>query len=70
MKRRFIEEQIIGILKQQESGMKTADVCQEHNPSTGHPAPTPSTPGRANMGHRVPCGRISQAQRLGQLEAE
>ncbi len=30
-KRRFAEEQIIGILKQQESGIKTADVCREHN---------------------------------------
>ena len=34
MKRRFSEEQIIGILKQQESGVKTADVCREHNIST------------------------------------
>ena len=31
MKRRFTEEQIISILKQQESGVKTADVCREHN---------------------------------------
>ena len=31
MKRRFSEEQIIGILKQQESGVKTSDVCREHN---------------------------------------
>ncbi len=31
MKRRFSEEQIIGILKQQESGVKTADGCREHN---------------------------------------
>lgn len=31
MKRsRFTEEQIIGILKEQESGMKTADVCRRH----------------------------------------
>ena len=31
MKRsRFTEEQIIGILKDQESGMKTADVCRRH----------------------------------------
>ncbi len=26
---RFSEEQIIGILKQHESGVKTADVCRE-----------------------------------------
>lgn len=31
MKKRFSEEQINGILKQQEGGMKTADVCREHN---------------------------------------
>lgn len=49
MKRRFSEEQIIGILKQQESGVKTADVCREHNPPKGHPARTLFTPGRANM---------------------
>lgn len=31
MKRsRFTEEQIIGILNEQESGMKTGDVCRRH----------------------------------------
>ena len=31
MKRsRFTEEQIIGILRDQESGMKTAEVCRKH----------------------------------------
>jgi putative transposase len=29
-KSRFSEEQIIGILKQHEAGLKTADVCREH----------------------------------------
>ena len=27
---RFTEEQIIAILKEQESGVKTADVCRKH----------------------------------------
>lgn len=30
MKKRFSEEQIIGILKEQEGGMKTGDVCRRH----------------------------------------
>jgi putative transposase len=35
MKRsRFSEEQIIGILKEQEAGMATADVCRKHGVSS------------------------------------
>ena len=35
MKRsRFTEEQIIGMLKEQEAGMPTADVCRKHGVST------------------------------------
>ena len=30
MKKRFSEEQIIGVLKEQEAGMKTADLCRRH----------------------------------------
>ena len=39
MKRsRFSEEQIIAILKEQESGMTTADVCRHHGISAATPA--------------------------------
>ncbi len=31
MKRRFTEEQIIGILKQAEAGVKVKDLCRQHN---------------------------------------
>ena len=27
---RFTEEQIIGVLKQAEAGMKTAEICRQH----------------------------------------
>jgi putative transposase len=30
-KARFSEEQIVGILKQHEAGMKTVDLCRQHN---------------------------------------
>ena len=32
-KSRYTEEQIIGILKQHEAGVKTADLCREHGVS-------------------------------------
>lgn len=61
MKRRFTEEQIIGILKQQESGVITADVCREHNISTN-----------TFYAWKAKYGGLSvnEAQRLRQLEAE
>lgn len=61
MKRRFSEEQIMGILKQQESGVKTVDVCREHNISQN----TFYTWKSKFVGMSV-----SEAQRLRQLEAE
>ena len=33
MKQRFSEEQIIGLLKQQEAGATVAQLCREHNVS-------------------------------------
>jgi putative transposase len=34
MKKRFTEEQIIGVLREQEAGLKTAEVCRKHGIST------------------------------------
>jgi putative transposase len=34
MKKRFSEEQIIGILKEQEAGVSTAEVCRRHGVSS------------------------------------
>ena len=34
-KGRYSEEQIIGILKEHEAGMKTAELCRKHNISAG-----------------------------------
>lgn len=36
MKRsRFSEDQIVGVLKEQEAGLRTADVCRKHGISEG-----------------------------------
>jgi hypothetical protein len=35
-KSRYTEEQLIGILKQHEAGVKTADVCREHGSARRH----------------------------------
>ena len=62
MKRsRFSEEQIIGILKEQESGQRTADVCRRHGISEGTFYKWKSKYGGL---------QVSEAKRLRVLESE
>lgn len=62
MKRsRFSEEQIIAILKEQEAGMVTADVCRRHGVSSAT-----FYKWKAKFGGL----EVSEAQRLRQLESE
>jgi putative transposase len=61
MKRRFGEEQIIGILKQHESGVPTAELCRQHNISSATFYKWKSKFGGMS---------VNEAQRLKQLEAE
>lgn len=61
MKRRFSEEQIIGILKQQESGIITSELCRQHNISSATFYKWKAKFGGMNA---------SDAQKLRQLEAE
>jgi putative transposase len=58
---RFTEEQIIGILREQESGSKTADVCRKHGVSEAT-----FYKWTAKFG----CMEVSDARRLRQLEEE
>ncbi len=58
---RFSEEQIIGILREQEAGMAAAEVCRKH----GISQPT-FYAWKAKFGGM----RVSDAKRLRQLEAE
>ena len=61
MKGRFSEEQIIGLLKQQEAGVTVAQLCRDHNVSQATFYKWKAKFGGMN---------VSEAQRLKQLEAE
>ena len=58
---RFTEEQIIGILREQEAGVKTADVCRKHGISSAT-----FYQWKAKFGGM----EVSDARRLRALEAE
>jgi putative transposase len=58
---RFTEEQIIGVLKQAEAGMKTAEVCRQHGISSATYYKWKGKYGGLE---------VSEARRLRQLEDE
>jgi len=60
-KGRYTEEQIIGILKQHEAGVKTADLCREHGISDAT---------FYNWKSKYGGMEVSEAQRLRQMEDE
>jgi putative transposase len=60
-RKRFTEEQIIGVLKQADSGVKTADLCRQHGITE-----TTFYRWKAKFGGMD----ISEARRLKTLEAE
>lgn len=60
-KSRYTEEQIIGIVKQHEAGVKTADLCREHGISEAT---------FYNWKSKYGGMDVSEAQRLRQMEDE
>ncbi len=61
MKKRFAEEQIIGILKEAEAGAKVAELCRKHGISDAT---------YCNWKTKFGGMTVSDAQRLKALEAE
>jgi len=61
MKNRLAEEQIIGVLKEAEAGMKVAEVCRKHGISDAT---------YYNWKAKFGGLTVSEAQRLKALEAE
>lgn len=60
-KSRFTESQIVGIFKQQESGMSVNDICREHGISQ---------PTFFNWKKKYNGASVSQLKKLKELEAE
>lgn len=60
-RRRFTEEQIIGVLKEHEQGVQTADLCRKHGISAAT---------FYNWKSKFGGMSVSEAQRLRQLETE
>jgi putative transposase len=61
MKKRFTEEQIIGVLKEADAGMKVAEVCRKHGISDAT---------YYNWKAKFGGLTVAEAQRLKELESE